>query len=140
MIWNLIKNTETIFYDGGCGFCHRWVKFVIRKDKHHIFDFAPRDSEHFRNSIDPDLLETLPASILVHKRDGKILSRSSATLYILKQLGGLYSPLSSALSLCPRFIRDFFYLGVSKIRHKIYAKPETSGPIVPEDFRDRFKS
>ena len=34
---NSLEN-EIIFYDGPCGFCHRWVKFVVKKDhKAHLF-------------------------------------------------------------------------------------------------------
>src|SRR5262249_20173935 len=37
--------TETIFYDGGCGLCHRTVRFVLSEDASGCtFNFAPLDS------------------------------------------------------------------------------------------------
>ena len=33
---------ETIFYDGGCGLCHRFVRFVIKRDPDGtLFRYAP---------------------------------------------------------------------------------------------------
>jgi predicted DCC family thiol-disulfide oxidoreductase YuxK len=81
--------TEWVFYDGECGFCHRWVRLAVRLDRDgSTFRFAPRKGETFRALVAQDQREALPASILVLTRKGRILTRSSAVLHILEKLGG----------------------------------------------------
>ena len=41
--------TEWVFYDGDCSFCHRWVRLVVKLDHDgREFRFAPRKGETFR--------------------------------------------------------------------------------------------
>jgi predicted DCC family thiol-disulfide oxidoreductase YuxK len=138
MVGNLREN-EVLFYDGNCGFCHRWVKFVVAKDHKAHFLLAPRDSDYFRSLVPEEIRNNLPPSILVLRKDGEIMMMSNATLYILKQCGGLYALASTLGGFCPRFIRDACYKVVSKVRHKLYAQPDSLCPVVPEEFRNRFK-
>jgi len=130
---------EIIYYDGHCGFCHRWIKFVIFKDRNNHFDFAPRESQHFKSEVPDEVQATLPRSILVSLESGAILTRSTASLYILKKLGGFYSFISWLGSLFPVFLRDCVYKLIAKIRHKLYAKPKDLCPLVPEEYVNRFK-
>lgn len=132
-------NRETIYYDGKCGFCHRWVKTVLKHDAHNHFDFAPRDSKHFRAQLSEGVRERLPRSILVVQSDGTVLTHSTATLYILEKMGRGCRLLSKIGGLCPRFLRDLGYTVVSRIRGRIYATPAGMCPIVPAEHRHRFK-
>jgi predicted DCC family thiol-disulfide oxidoreductase YuxK len=83
--------SEWVFFDGGCGFCHRWVQLVVKHDHDgRAFRFAPRKGETFRSLVDEKRRETLPPSILVLTTEGQILTRSSAVLHILDRLDGIW--------------------------------------------------
>ena len=81
--------TEWVFFDGDCGFCHRWVQLVVKHDHDgRAFRFAPRKGETFRSLVAEKRRDPLPPSILVLTKEGRILAQSSAVLHILDRLGG----------------------------------------------------
>jgi len=129
---------DTIFYDGHCGLCHRWVRFTVLNDRAGVFRFATRDTEHFHNSIAENIRATLPPTILVLTHDGMLFMRSDATIYILTTLGGPWTKYATLMKFFPRFLRDLGYRFIANIRHYIFKRPDSVCPVVPEELRDRF--
>src|SRR5579872_146229 len=111
------RGFDTIFYDGYCGLCHRWVRFTVLHDKDGRFRFATRDTTHFRDSIAEEVRVTLPPTILVFTRDGRLLIRSDATIYILNTLGAPWAKYGRLMGLFPRSLRDLGYRFIAKVRH-----------------------
>jgi predicted DCC family thiol-disulfide oxidoreductase YuxK len=131
--------TEWVFYDGDCGFCHRWVRVILKLDRDgRAFRFAPRKGETFRSLVDAQRREALPPSILVLTREGQILTRSSAVLHILEQLGGGWRVLAVLGRLVPSGIRDLVYRFIARIRHGLLPAPESACPVVAPALRARF--
>ncbi|MEM6854881.1 MAG: DUF393 domain-containing protein [Planctomycetota bacterium] len=134
-----MAETETIFYDGDCGLCHRGVKFVVRCDHDgKRFAFAPLGGETFTQKLSAEQRTALPDSIVVHTADGRLLTRSEATRHILRRLGGVWSVAAAVMGVAPRGLRDWGYRGVASIRHRIFKKPAGACPVLPEDLRKRF--
>jgi predicted DCC family thiol-disulfide oxidoreductase YuxK len=130
---------EWIFYDGSCGFCHRWIRFVLTIDKSgEAFRFAPRIGETFQRMVPVHVRETLPPSIVVLARDGRVLTRSAAVLHILKQLGGFWKYLGLAGSILPSSLRDVGYRIIARVRHRIFSAPEGLCPVVAPELKKRF--
>lgn len=129
---------EWIFYDGSCGFCHRWIRFVLRIDKREAFRFAPRTGETFSSLVSPDIRAALPPSIVVLSTEGRVLTRSAAVLHILKRLGGPWRYLSVALSIVPAGARDLVYAGIARVRHRLFRSPEGVCPVVAPHLMKRF--
>ncbi|MDQ2900197.1 MAG: DCC1-like thiol-disulfide oxidoreductase family protein [Acidobacteriota bacterium] len=135
----MLKQPEWIFYDGSCGFCHRWVRFVLATDKNgRAFRFSPRTGETFQASIPAERRAVLPPSIVVLTDDGRVLTRSDATLHILKRLGGVWSVIARAANLVPGGARDFVYAMVARVRHRLYPAPVGLCPVVAPELRKRF--
>ncbi|MCB0318521.1 MAG: DUF393 domain-containing protein [Bdellovibrionales bacterium] len=138
--WLAVKaniSPELIFYDGECGLCHRWVKFVLSEDPYgERFQFATLQSKAFER-VSKDLSENVD-SIVLTKTDGKSLIKSSAIVHILKSLGGLWLLTSWVLFLIPKFIRDFAYEIIAKIRYSLFKKPNDACPLMPPELRRRF--
>ena len=131
--------TEWVFYDGDCGFCHRWVRLVVKLDRDgSAFRFAPRKGETFRSLVAQDQREALPASILVLTRKGRILTRSSAVLNILEKLGGGWRLITVVSRLLPVGIRDLGYRFIAYVRHRLLPKPVSACPVMAPEFRARF--
>jgi predicted DCC family thiol-disulfide oxidoreductase YuxK len=130
---------EWVFYDGDCGFCHRWVRLVVKLDHDgRAFRFAPRKGETFRSLVAPEQREALPPSILVLTREGRILTRSSAVLHILEQLGGGWRVMAIIGRIVPAGTRDVVYRFIAHVRHGLLPAPESACPVVAPEFRARF--
>ena len=131
---------ETIFYDGYCGLCHRWVTFVMPRDRDGTkFIFAPLQGEHFAASVPETRRNNLPDSMFVLRTDGTLLQKSSGPLYILRRLGGIWWIPGAAGWLVPKPLRDLAYDGVAAMRHRFFKKPDAACPLMPAELRSRFR-
>jgi predicted DCC family thiol-disulfide oxidoreductase YuxK len=132
------KAVDRIFYDGHCGLCHGFVRFVLAKDGSGLFRFAPLDSDVFRAAVPEASRANLGDSIVVLTADGSLLTRSAAVLHVLRRLGGLWRLLAGLISLIPVAACDWLYDRIARIRHRLFRRPPDSCPVVPARLRDRF--
>jgi predicted DCC family thiol-disulfide oxidoreductase YuxK len=132
------REPELLFYDGGCGLCHRSVRFVAAADRAGRFRFAPLGGETFRRLVPPERATGLPDSIVVRRADGALLARSDAAIHVLRRLGLGWRPLAAFLALVPRPLRDAAYDFVARRRARWFARPDASCPLVPPHLRTRF--
>lgn len=129
---------DLLFYDGGCGLCHRSVRFVAAADREGAFHFAPLGGEAFLAKVPAERRAGLPDSIVVWRADGRLLLRSDAAIHILFRLGGSFSLLAALLDAVPRRLRDAGYDFVARRRARWFPRPEDSCPLVPPRLRPRF--
>ena len=133
------QKSEYVFYDGHCGLCHRAVKFILKHDRSgNAFRFAPLQGETIQSLVPADQRAGLPDSFVVLTRDGALLMRSNASLYILQTLGGGWKILANILGIIPRGFRDLVYDFVARIRYRVFGRRDDLCPIVPPDLRARF--
>ncbi len=128
---------DYVFYDGGCGICHAFVKFVVPRDRDGAFRFAPLGGETFLRVI-PEGSRELPDSVVVATTDHRVLVRSAAVLHVLRRLGGGYWLLAVLSRAVPRFLRDAVYDAVAAARKRLLAPPPEVCPILPPELRSRF--
>jgi len=133
-----VDKIDRIFYDGHCGMCHGFVCFVLARDGAGLFRFAPLDSDLFRAAVPESTRATVPDSIVLLSPDGKLLTRSTAVVYILQRLGGFWRLLAGLIRWVPVAARDWVYDQIARIRHRLFRKPQDSCPIVPAHLRNRF--
>lgn len=130
---------DTVFYDGHCGLCHRTVRFLLVRDQNGTrFRFASLDSETFRVSFSERERSKLPESLIVCTSAGEVLTRSTASLYLLRRLGGLWRLLGRLLALVPVGVRDAVYDRIARMRHHLFAPPTDACPLIPPELRSRF--
>lgn len=130
--------TETIYYDGSCGLCHRVVRFVLAEDRGGALRLGPLQGAAFAAALPDSQRHALPDSFVVLREDGSVLLRSAAAAHILQRLGGLWRLLGILLECVPRALRDTVYDAVGRSRQKWFARPDALCPFVPEHLRDRF--
>lgn len=128
----------TIFYDGTCGLCHRWVRFVLSEDAAGAFRLAPLDSDAFRRTVAEERRGSLPDSVVLQQSDGRLKVRSAAILGILSGMGGLWRVVSVLSGCIPRPLRDAAYNGIAAIRYRLFERPAAACPILPPHLRGRF--
>ncbi len=128
-----------LFYDGTCGLCHRSVKFALRHDGiTRAFRFAPLQGPTFERSIHPATRALLPDSMVILTSSGEVLTRSDATIELLRHAGGAYSVFGRALAFVPRPVRDAAYNAVAAVRYKIVGRTNDLCPVMTPEQRERF--
>jgi predicted DCC family thiol-disulfide oxidoreductase YuxK len=130
---------ERVFYDGGCGLCHRSVRFVIARDPQgRAFRYAPLGGETFGREVEPAKAHDLPDSFVVVTRDGRVLVRWGAVLHVLAALGGIWRVLAVTGRIVPRPVGDFLYDRVAAVRKRLFRPPDDACPVAPAELRRRF--
>lgn len=131
------SSSETVFFDGECGLCHRFVRFVLAEDVGR-FRFAPLQGQTIRTALTEEERAGLPDSIVVQTDAGELLVRSRAALHVLRQLGGLWTAIAVVLRVVPVSISDAVYIGVARVRKQLFRQPAGLCPLVAPGLRDRF--
>ncbi len=135
----ITQQREIVFYDGHCGLCHRAVKFVLKHDRSGTaFRFAPLQGETFQASVPVERRANLLTTIVVQTRDGSLLIRSNAWIYILRRLGGGWKVIAAFMAVIPRSLRDVVYDFVARVRYRVFGRRDDLCPVVPPDLRARF--
>ena len=125
-----------ILFDGVCNLCNGFGQFVIRHDKKKKFKFSSLQSSFSQALIAENYPELKEMKTIAYITNGEMMVRSTAALYILKDLGGIFS-LTFGAMIIPAFIRDFFYNWLSARRYKFFGKSAVC--MVPTaELRERF--
>lgn len=135
----LPQTTDTVFYDGTCGLCHRGMRFLVAEDPTGTsFRYAPLGGDAFAAQF-PDPGD-LPDSVIVQTPAGETIVRSDAAVYLLQRLGGLWRVLGTLFAVLPKRLRDAIYDFVARVRYRIFGREKDACPIVPPDLRSRFNA
>src|ERR1700739_3338338 len=102
-----------ILFDGVCNLCSGFVRFVLKRDKNKVFQFASLQSKYGAElSAYYKLPPAGPETIVVFDGE-KIYTESEAVIKILSSLGGIWEN-TIAFTLVPRFLRNWIYRLVAK--------------------------
>jgi predicted DCC family thiol-disulfide oxidoreductase YuxK len=150
-----------LLYDGVCGLCNRLVQFILYRDRNATFRFAALQSplaarilsSHGKDPADLDTVyvvlnhgpsaapgdpnETKAPASASSQPNESLIARSDAVLFILDQLGGIWSPIAFVLRAVPRSIRDWAYGFVARTRYRIFGRYDTC-PLPTAVTRARF--
>jgi predicted DCC family thiol-disulfide oxidoreductase YuxK len=131
-----------LLYDGVCGLCNRFVQFTLRHDRNAIFRFASLQSPIAarilaRHGVNPTALDTVYVVLNHDLPNESLFSRSDASAFVLKQLGGPWRPSASLLQLLPKFLRDPAYNTLARHRYRIFGRSEVC-PLPRDQDRSRF--
>jgi len=137
-----MKNKHLILYDGSCGFCNRRIQFVLKRDRANQFLFSPLQSDLSKSILekykhDPMDLNTLYVISNFQESDESVLSKSKASLFILRKLGGIGS-LAQILHLLPTSLLNYGYDLIAANRHRIGGRKPC--PLPSKEDRKKFLS
>jgi predicted DCC family thiol-disulfide oxidoreductase YuxK len=118
-----------VLYDGVCGLCNRAVQFLLKRDRHDRFRFAPLQSDFAanlleRHGIDHTQLATVYAVVHHGEPDERLLAKSDAFLFFAKVLGGVWNVVR-LVRVIPRPIRNWLYDFVAANRYQVFGKSES---------------
>ncbi len=110
-----------IVFDGVCALCSRWVRFLLRFDRHGRYRFAAMQGTHGRrlmraHGLDPDD----PLSFLLVEH-GHAHTDTDAIVRVLAGLGGPWR-LAALARLLPRSLRDRGYRWLARNRYRWFGR------------------
>jgi Uncharacterized protein conserved in bacteria len=120
----MIKNKNILLFDGFCNLCSRLANFIILRDKKAKFLFLSLQSASGQSLLKKFGLPTDDFDSIVYVSNDKYFLKSTAILYILKELGGIWK-LFFIFIIVPNFIRDFIYKIIAKTRYKIFGRHDS---------------
>lgn len=130
---------EIVYYDGDCGLCHRIVRFLLSEDTSGDgFRFAALQSDHFAQHVSDVERARLGDSVIVRTSDGRLLQRTAAVVHLMLALGGLWRILGSLIWCIPLPLRDLVYVGIAKVRKRLFPAPKGLCPLIPAELGKRF--
>ncbi len=108
-----------ILFDGSCNLCNGAVAFIYKRDAKKAFCFTP-----LRSSEGKELLKQAGVSedynqSIVYFRNGKPYFKSTAALFICKDIGGIWQLLYIFIAI-PPFIRNGLYYIIAASRQRLY--------------------
>ncbi len=124
----------TVFFDGDCGLCDRFVAFLVARDRRGRLHFAPLQGPTAARSIAQATARTVDSVILLD--DGGTHVRSEAALRAIAQLGGAWR-LTGLLRAVPRGLRDAVYDLVATNRYRWFGRARVC-PLPDRTARRRF--
>jgi predicted DCC family thiol-disulfide oxidoreductase YuxK len=132
-----LKETRNILlFDGVCNLCNSAVQFVLKRDKKQTIQFASLQSKAGENLLEYHHLSQSSMNSFVYIRRNKPMLKSTAALYLAKDLGGIMG-LLFVFIIIPKPIRDFVYSIIANNRYKWFGKQATC--MIPSiDLKDRF--
>lgn len=113
-----------IAFDGACGLCDGFVRFLLKHDSDGLFSFAASTSQQGRaifrrTGQDPDH----PSSVVLIDGD-LIFLESEAAIKSVAALGGGFR-LVGGLNVLPRSLRDAAYRYVARNRYRWFGRQST---------------
>lgn len=135
------RNKHLILYDGVCGLCNRLNNFVLARDSRALFHFASIQSEVGRKTLlhfhkDPDVMNTLYVVADYGSANPRILSKARATLFVGKELGGIWR-LATVFGILPDSLLNIAYDVIAKNRYRLFGRYDTCAIPKPE-YKNRF--
>ena len=131
------KSNPIIFYDGVCGLCNRLIQFVLKRDKRDYFRFAALQSDLAsttlqRHGRDPHDLDTVYVVVDYSQPAERLLARSDAILFVLRELGGIWKIVAFGRIL-PLALRNLAYKLVAQTRYRVFGKYDSCMLPGPKD-------
>lgn len=109
-----------VFYDGVCGFCNKFINWIVLRDRHRQLRFAPLQGPTALALIPAKYTEQL-STVVLHTARGNF-THSSAVCRILFTLGGPWTIAAALLWIIPRPLRNLGYSLVGRIRYRLFGK------------------
>lgn len=131
-----VEAKSTIYFDGVCNLCNRFVQFIIKRDPTARLSFAALQSEPGQKMRAEKDKTADEFDSVVFVKDGKLYEKSTAVLHVLRELGGVWA-LFYVFIIVPRFISDAVYDLVAANRYQLFGKQDVCMMPTPE-LKSRF--
>lgn len=115
---------KILFFDGYCSLCNSLVDWLIRRDHRSVLKFASLQGKTAEEKLPQQHRLKVDIDTVLYLREDKVYDRSTAVLYCLWDLGGIWK-LMMVFIILPSFLRNIVYRCVAKNRYRMFGKLET---------------
>lgn len=130
--------TPIVFFDGDCGLCHRYIRFVLRNERPSGgLKFASLQGETARKLLPHELVDRV-STMVVRTEQGRLLTRSDASVFIGRRLRHPWRASAIVGGWLPRPVRDAAYRLVASARRRLFSRPASNCPVHSGPLRERF--
>ena len=135
-----------VVFDGHCGFCNGFVRWLLRRDRRDRLRFVASESPKVagllaRHGMGATDFVSGPDTILVVRDpDGpaeRVFVRSAAALELFGELPRPWTAMAVVLRWVPSFLSDSLYQLVARWRYRIWGRLEIC-PVPTAEERARF--
>jgi predicted DCC family thiol-disulfide oxidoreductase YuxK len=132
---NAVSNAMTnqapiLFYDGDCGLCAKVVQWLLRRDRHRRFRYAPLQGTTYAAL---GVAKPQDLSTMVLLDDRRLHERGDAALAVGRHLGGVWAFAAGVARIVPRAIRDAVYRFVARRRHRWFGHADACRLATPAE-------
>jgi predicted DCC family thiol-disulfide oxidoreductase YuxK len=132
---------DVVLYDGVCGLCNWFVRFVLRHDPAGQFRFAALQGSFGQSVLARHPQEALEDTVILVTAAGTaqeaLLLRSNAVLSVARKLGGPWAGLAAPTRCFPPGLRDAAYRLVARHRYRVFGRLDAC-PLLRPEWQDRF--
>lgn len=131
-----------VFYDGVCGLCDRFVRFLLARDRQARLRFAPLQGELASRELrprghDPADLDSIVVIAGWQSTAPRVLARSRAVLHAVGTLGPGWRVLAVVARIVPPPIADAIYMAIARRRYRFFGR-FAACPLPRPEWRSRF--
>jgi predicted DCC family thiol-disulfide oxidoreductase YuxK len=130
------RHERVIVFDGVCNWCNAWINFMIDHDPQEKFKLGMLQSDQAKQILQELQLPAENFETFLLLEQGRIFTKSTAALRIVRQLSGFW-PLLYIFIVVPRPLRDAVYDFVARHRYQWMGKADACRVPTPND-RARF--
>jgi predicted DCC family thiol-disulfide oxidoreductase YuxK len=113
--------TRIVFYDGVCGLCNRFVKWVARWDDRGLVKFAPIQGQTAQDI--PEIQQMgKPEEWSIYFAEGSQLYKKSEAVLRICLVIPLFADFAKVLLAIPSSVRDLVYEAIARKRYLIFGK------------------
>jgi predicted DCC family thiol-disulfide oxidoreductase YuxK len=124
-----------VFFDGECGLCNHFVRWLLRVDRKRALQFAPLRGELAAEKLPQVSDNEALWSVALWDEDG-IHIESDAALRAIARVGGVWRVVDG-LHWIPRWFRDGVYRFIARNRIRWFGRVESCELLSPEE-RERI--
>ena len=129
--------TDIVIFDGVCNLCARSVQFILRHESEPRFQFSPVQSAAGARILGVHGFSAADVDTFVLVSEGKVYTRSTAALRIVKHFKGAWQ-LLRLFWIVPRPLRDVLYNFIARNRYSWFGKSDSC--LIPSaELSSRFK-
>ena len=122
----LRQDAPIVFFDGDCGLCHSFVRWVVQRDVDEVFWFAPLEGEtakrlHTSEVTWPQDLDSIIIWTPTRPADARAAWYSDGVFMVLAHLPRPWRWLG-VFRYVPRGLRDVVYRMVARARYRLFGR------------------
>lgn len=117
------QEKDILLFDGVCNLCNGFIRFLHHRDSKDQFRYVSLQSEKAKQLLSEFEYSDDELKTFVFIQNGRLFTKSTAALNVLKKIGLPYS-IASVFKIVPKFIRNSVYDFIAKNRYKWFGKQD----------------